>query len=250
METIPQDNSVVNGIESALARWQDDTHPCKECGVLHTSPRIVRLCPDCFEKAQSADHEKIERERIAEALFEWKRICPSEYQKTEETRLHPKLRALSEKWRMKDGRGVGIIGDAGLTKTRTVFCLLKRVFTGRYNSERRNLLLYLPATKLSWAASRQFDVDDRTEARALLKSAKDTSILFIDDLAKERATAIVCKEIYDIIEYRTSRGRPIFWTSNFTGQKLVDKFAGDGGHGEPIVRRLREFCDVLEVWNR
>jgi len=93
-----------------------------------------------------------------------------------------------------------------------------------------------------WCA-RMFDRDD--DARRQLETLRRAEVLFIDDLGKEKFTERVESELYDLVETRTAHLRPILWTSNATATRLKEMLSAD--RGEPIIRRLKEFCTIVPV---
>jgi DNA replication protein DnaC len=134
-------------------------------------------------------------------------------------------------WSWKSDRGIGLIGSTGMGKTRILAAKLLSM---------RCSWLFLPAVNLGKAVGEQYDNDFRVagEAVRLLKEAKSVRVLMIDDLGDENSTQAVSSEIKGLIEYRTSRGLPIFWTCNLTEDELK---AQNKTRGSAILRRLTEF---------
>ena len=73
---------------------------------------------------------------------------------------------------------------------------------------------------------------------------RSTGVLVLDDLGKEKAAEAVSTALYSVIEERTARERPILFTANYTSEELAGRF---GEHGAYLVRRLREFCEVVVI---
>jgi DNA replication protein DnaC len=73
----------------------------------------------------------------------------------------------------------------------------------------------------------------------------NSDILFLDDMGK-RQTPALTQFFFEIIERRTSNGKPIIATSNEDYRTLAEKIDdGSGTVSEPIIRRLEEFCDLV-----
>ena len=80
-------------------------------------------------------------------------------------------------------------------------------------------------------------------AKQTLYRARRRKILFLDDLGKAKFTERVEMEFYDLIEFRAANKLPILFTANMSGKQLTEALGED--RGEPIMRRLREFCDII-----
>lgn len=87
---------------------------------------------------------------------------------------------------------------------------------------------------------------------ARYRRAVDTKLLILDDLGKERLTEPRGELLYDIIDERDRRDAPIWITTNFTGQDLMDRMnvAGEGSHeyGYAIMKRLKRMITVERIW--
>jgi DNA replication protein DnaC len=132
-------------------------------------------------------------------------------------------------------------GPTGIGKTRMMWLLLKRLhFAGTQFKAIRS-------TEFAQNAIQQFSDNPEEKARALseLRSLKTVPVLFIDDLGKERATARLETELYELLEERTSRLLPILFTTQLAGQALASMLSRE--NGEAIVRRLREFCEFIAM---
>jgi DNA replication protein DnaC len=90
---------------------------------------------------------------------------------------------------------------------------------------------------------RSFEKDG--DARKQIAECHSAKVLFIDDIGKEKYTERVESEFYDLVEHRTSHLSPILWTANATGQELEQMMGED--RGVPVVRRLREFTEIISV---
>jgi DNA replication protein DnaC len=68
-------------------------------------------------------------------------------------------------------------------------------------------------------------------------------VVFLDDVGKCRLTERGEAELFGLVENRTANGKPIIATTNFVGDSLANTMRGETG--QPLVRRLREFCDCI-----
>ena len=189
-------------------------------------------CTDRESKYQVINSPNINPDRM------WENICPPLYQNTDVTQLKINpvtLRTIMD-WTLGT-KGIGLTGSTGSGKTRAMFLLLNQLYTANVP------VMATTAKQFEHWCHSMFDKDQ--EARKRLERAKDVCVLFIDDIGKEKYTERVESEFYDLIEHRTSHLKPILWTANATGQQLVKMMGED--RGTPIVRRLREFSEVISV---
>ena len=223
---------------------------CQTCGVefeyepiiLYGRERFpVRHCLPCrlAETARLRREREAERRRHLEAA--WEAICPPAYRDTDPA--HPELnrRLLDGLLRYRPcGRGIGLYGPTGRGKTRMMYLLLKKLHFDGYRVHACSAPLLSQSIARQWGEDREAD-----HARYILRQCYAAEILFLDDVGKQRFTSAAESEFYTLIETRTSQLRPILWTANATGSALAAMMSPD--RGEPIVRRLEEFCEVLGV---
>lgn len=69
--------------------------------------------------------------------------------------------------------------------------------------------------------------------------------LIIDDIGKTPSTERADGELFNLVEERTARRRPILWSANCNSEYLATKFGPD--RGESLVRRLAEFSTVVNL---
>lgn len=159
---------------------------------------------------------------------------PARYQETfdpKRSQLGPRVLKGISIWKESAPLGIGLCGTTGQGKTRALCSILRRLSCS---------WLYLPAGRFSIAVSDQWSDHYRTasEAVGLLKEARTVKVLLLDDVGDEKHTEAVTAELKDLIEYRTSRGLPLLWSSNLTPDQIKAKH---GERGAAIVRRLSEF---------
>jgi chromosomal replication initiation ATPase DnaA len=203
-----------------------------------------RTCGACLEQETLS----ATRRRAAEAQHrreaEWLGICPATYRDTHpsDARLNPQAIALASAWNAASGsRGFGLIGGTGAGKTRCAFLALRRAF------EAGRRVFAISHARLARTAIEAYSGSEkeRVRAKSLLRRLTETDVLLLDDLGKPPSTERADAELEELIEARTSEGRPILWTANSSGQWLIERFGTE--RGEPLVRRLAEFCDVKRL---
>ena len=83
---------------------------------------------------------------------------------------------------------------------------------------------------------------DLSKAKIEIDDCINADILFLDDLDKAKFTERVESSLMHVIEERNKRLKPIIFAVNASGKQLSDMFTEN--RSEPILRRLREFCEV------
>ena len=73
----------------------------------------------------------------------------------------------------------------------------------------------------------------------------EADVLFIDDLGKGKWTAATAGQFWELIDARCKEARPIFFTTNCSGETLVQSLGLNKDIAEPLLRRLRESCKAL-----
>lgn len=181
--------------------------------------------------------------RVDEIWKRWERNCPPLYRDTDAAQLKKLIPAkIMEQvltWDRSGKKGIGLIGPTGKGKTRLMFELM-RLYV--FADERRMTYINASAIGDELAASYGRGAESAEE---YLQTLIGASILFIDDLGKGKVTERTESAIYRIIETRMIYQRLLFFTSNCTKDDLLQRFSADGG--EPIVRRLREMCEIISL---
>lgn len=245
-DTLPQSmGEILAGMREVPARWQ-----CPTCRRAWEQPRWVgadvvvsdvpgiKECPACDSLRMDWDSALAEERRRRRAKDEWTRLCPPSYRKTEPARLPAKPLADILAWRYGP-RGLLAIGPTDEGKTRSMFLLLRRLL-----DEGREIRAFDCAAFGHECGRRFMDGTgaDWTDALAQVE------VCFFDDLGKVPMTERVESELFAVVERRTANELPILATSNLTGADLVGKASAD--RGAPLVRRLREFCEVVVFGGR
>ena len=224
-----------------------ETVACAECFEPFTNKVFMlagkrlnfqTLCDACSDKADAEYTQQQTDQEMAQRLNTFTSQCPPLYQDTDPSRLYaPYVQAVDE-WKYSP-QGLLLVGPAGKGKSRAAWMLLKReIMAGRR-------CYGITATQLAKAAADQWHsrAIERYHAEIMLWEAKGCSILFLDDLGKQKFTERAETELYDLLEYRTSHKKPTIATSNSDGKSFRQMLSED--RGEPILRRLQQFSTTI-----
>lgn len=213
----------------------------------------LNLTPEQIAQGEAdirANHqEALERIYREQREGAWKRVTPAEYREPWDwAKADPRCnRAEIERvWNWQRGpRGLYIIGRTGLCKTRALHVLLRRLIV----EEKRNVKLI---TGVQFAAEAAAAFGDPSTTKRWLREFTEVPTLAIDDVAK-RWTPATEDAFFEIVDARTSNQKPLLLTSNYTADHLrtMSKARGEAAVArdmiEPILRRLRDYCDIVCV---
>tara|TARA_R110000772_G_scaffold267931_2_gene393145 strand:+ start:1812 stop:2543 length:732 start_codon:yes stop_codon:yes gene_type:complete len=211
-------------------------------------------CGPCGEKVNKQVAEKIakdfEHDKVESRKALWEEQVPDEYRETdlEHPDFDQSLLVAARKWAAGkyDGQRLclGLIGPSGCCKTRVISQLVKKmIWDGQH-------VLWLNASKFQWACQNQFSKQRGPEASETLDRCERGEMLVFDDLGSLKASEVVSDTFYRILEERTSRKRPILWTSNeLPDEMLVGKILTEKERSR-IVSRLIGYSNTIELSNR
>jgi len=80
------------------------------------------------------------------------------------------------------------------------------------------------------------------------KALIDVDILAIDDVVKATSPAMLEGWFY-LMEARSAWKRPVIMTGNLAGDDIRQK-VNDANMAEPLIRRMKEFCQVVLIQNQ
>ena len=208
-----------------------------------------RRCGPCIE--ESNRNAAIEAERHRQAILasrvdiEWGQLCPSEFRTVSEGGPTDPIRLAKENPQLDKimghplgDRGLILRGGTGAGKTRAMYRLFRRYFDKH------------PRPKLMAMTAGQFDRQARdaggtfTLTQWFERLAK-VDALFLDDLGKGKWTPGTAGQFWELVDDRTRNRKPIFITTNLNGNTLVESLGLDRDVAEPLLRRIRENCDVI-----
>lgn len=211
------------------------TLTCDDCKLDFVySPRFIfdrettspKFCPDC-------NHKRLLKERGLILAEQWQQMCPPLYKLTDPKKLQPEKLAQILNW-VYGPKGLVLHGTTGTGKTRIATLLMKQLFMAG-----RSVAMFYGMDFAHLCAKKfgEFQGEDWIDSVA----RKD--VVFFDDLGKFPLTERIESELFGLIECRLLNLKPVIITTNFVGEALESKMTAD--RGEPLVRRLREFCESV-----
>lgn len=223
-------------------------YTCKTCGAVGTYEPVViegrelkwkpAYCDPCgkieHNESQKRQDEALQAAQKQRVRDQWATICPPLYQLTDPTRLpQDKLTKVME-WQY-GAEGLVIHGDTGRGKTRAAYLLLRSI-----HFEEGKKIAAFHSNTFAHRCAKEFFEGSGEDWIAHLSTV---DVLFLDDLGKSKFTERVECELFGLIENRVANLKPIIVTTNFVGESLASKMTND--RAEPMVRRLREFCQSV-----
>lgn len=261
----PFSRSIGDVLARQLPAPRREPPKCPRCGGLilgcnigtDDAPRIVYLsthCDACVTAIRSEERatakqraDEAHQRRLESA---WKSFGPEGqendegliYRDVQHSRL-PRRDKADEilKWQPKNstGKGLMIHGASGRGKTFMVYLLAKHLM------EKHGItpILYT-APGLRHAFNRAARSEDSARRDALLDRLIAAPVVIIDDLGQSAMTEAAEEMLWELIEGRTSRKKPIVITTQFCGQLFIDRFRTTKT-GESVFRRLAQFCQEI-----
>ncbi|QJE97999.1 hypothetical protein [Luteolibacter luteus] len=220
-------------------------------------------CPACIEA------DRIERERKARADHKehaerfLSGFLPSRMAQTDrqDPRFNAKLWGNVEKWNPTDEKPwLGLIGPTGKCKTRVAYerivdAILTfdqsgayRIWMDRkgYDRGREWLVSAVSAVDYADAVRNQFGKgDEAKEAKDLLRLARRTGWLLLDDLGKCTHTPAVAAALFGLLDHRHAENLVTIWTANSRPDQFLANMPADVG--APLRGRLLECSTIFEL---
>jgi DNA replication protein DnaC len=141
------------------------------------------------------------------------------------------------------GRGLVLMGPAGIGKTHLVAVLLKQVITqagcrGLFYST-KDLLRLIRGS---------YNAETKTTEAQVLDPVLTCELLVLDDLGEERVTDWVAEMMNTIVNTRYNTGRPIICTTNYADVDDPDEMNGLLWRiGFRMQSRLHEMCEFIDL---
>ena len=188
------------------------------------SPEQERAAAE-FEAAQ---RREAWRNRLRDAGI------PTRYRSARLADCQPEVGAYAEALASGSTRGLLLVGPYGSGKTYAA-CAVLAV------AARSFPVAFAPMTELVEAAT--------TFERGALSRYRNTRLLCLDDLGKERPTEFAMEQVYGIVDQRWREGKPTVITTNYGQGELFAHFTklADAHTANAIMSRLLGMCDVVEV---
>jgi hypothetical protein len=224
---------------------------CSACGLpfMHQDeqvgdlmmPRPV-LCEPCLQEGLRKSQIALQKAPIADPAIRFRAIALDGYAESDLTHpgLHPEALAASQNWSPNHAKGLGLVGKAGLGKSRCIHLALRTAFA---SGRRCFAINHYDFGESAHEASAAETVAEKRIARELLHRARTAGVLLLDDIGKSRHTPARTEALYALLEYRTTRGLLTLWTSQASAKYLSTQYGPD--YGPAIARRLGpEFCII------
>jgi len=202
---------------------------CCECGHRDYSDN-----PFCEERTRYGLCEACADKR-AEARFNT--ICPPLYLGTDTARLPQDEFQQAMKWNY-GSMGLILVGETGKSKTRIAWQVIKKTLLSRRGKFE---FYFFDCISFGHEIARHYRDEDCED---WLDSVARAALVFFDDLGKLKLTDRAEAELFGVIERRCSLKLPIIATTNDTGETLCSRMTDN--RGAALVRRLREFCEVIK----
>jgi DNA replication protein DnaC len=169
---------------------------------------IPFVCHECTDDVEAQAVREAEARANTRRREKWESIVPLKYRETDTQ--HPDFpRPLWQHLRSRSPKqSLALIGPAARCKTRILALIAKRAIATDIT------VGWCPANNFQWAATREFDKRDGTEARQWLKRWHTADVLILDDLGKHRWTDAVESAFFGLLEARASRMLPTHWSMN------------------------------------
>lgn len=200
---------------------------CKVCGVKLDTPwrlidhdrapgwHAVNCCDRCYDAAKAPEEASLDR---------WLDDCPPEFRRDwDNTKGDAQLLRSVLGFDHEKSRGMLVIGQSGKAKTRAVWQLLRR----------------LTLHGVQWHFATALDL-----LEGITADAARAKVLVIDDLGNDPLHANKEVALLKIIRLRCDWHMPFIVTTQFKGDELTKRFS-DRHTAQAVIRRLREFCDVV-----
>lgn len=201
----------------------------------------VTFTEESCEKCRDRNEAITSGEATQEPPAKWTDICPPVYARYNFDKLPLQGQKIAPRvfchpWlRNKDGRGLGLMGDSFFGKSMIMHELARHAFSNGHD------VYVTSAAEFAYQVG-QKDNDRRMK---MIDRCKEAEILLLDDVGKEKMTDRVESDLYMMLEHRRRWLRPLLTTVNSDGKGLRKGMSDD--RGEPIVNRIREAAEILEV---
>jgi DNA replication protein DnaC len=223
--------------------------PCKWCQkpfqtdvVEFTNGKSMQanMCDNCAEERRRMERPEVDKERRKQT---WDRMVGSYYFTFDPDRIPQAIRAHLDdtfNWHPDSPKGVGFLGKSRTGKSRVLFELGRRLYVKGQD--------VYPTSGIEFAEKVSGQVTNKDDFEWYMQRVKHCKILVLDDADKLNFTPAVEAAYYGMLEYRRRFQKPILVSVNCTGAQMATSDRGMSlNRGEPIVNRLRDLCEIIEL---
>jgi DNA replication protein DnaC len=201
----------------------------------------ANVCTPCYERREASQPQANREEKRKQT---WDRMVGNYYFIFDPNRIPQSIQPHLDTafaWHPDSPRGIGFIGKSRTGKSRVLFELGRRLYMKGQD--------VYPTSGIEFAEKVAGQVTDKEGFEQYTHRVKHCKILLFDDADKCRFTEAVEAAYYGMLEYRRRFQRPILASVNSTGAQMVDPREGrmSQNRGEPIVNRLRDLCEIIEL---
>ena len=195
------------------------------------------LCDECYDRLSSEDAQKRSDDEQAARLlalgYRWSQVCPPLFRDTDPNKLPlPDIYSHAMQWDAVGG--LLLKGPTGTGKTRTAYQILKHLL---YQDKRVMAYDFIQFGREASEAAFSNNVSK------WIHPIETVDVLLLDDIGKKKMTSSSEEAFFDIINTRMVNGLATILTCNMSGEELQRAMSPD--RGVPLVRRLREYCQVV-----
>jgi hypothetical protein len=210
--------------------------PCKHCGVpVEMAAEFASVVPVCQQCSASLVHRESAQAVSMALQARWSLLCPPRFHDTTPEQLPcPKQSESALSW-TNEGNGLNLWGFPDTGKTRTMLLILRREHMAG------------ASFRLFMAGQFEAQMERRNFKRApWLQALQGYDLIAFDDFDKLNLTKEMERSFFALLDARMNQCKPVLLTHNSTASQLEYRFRC----GEPLVRRIRDFCKSIHFPER